>query len=89
MLPPVSRVSRQGRGGRRGRWRQHVTVAAALILLAQFALVSAHAQSTLLNRARALMADGNPQGAYELLTPHEPNLAGDPGSMTMQNEHCK
>ena len=79
MLPPVSRVSRQGRGGRRGRWRQHVTVAAALILLAQFALVSAHAQSTLLNRARALMADGNPQGAYELLTPHEPNLAGDPG----------
>ena len=79
MLPPVSRVSRQDCGGRRGRWRQHVIVAAALIVLAHFAPASAHAQSSLLNKARALMADGNPQAAYALLTPHEPDLAGDPG----------
>jgi hypothetical protein len=79
MLPPASRASHQDRGGRRGRWRQHVIVAAVLVVLAHFAHAPAHAQNSLLNQARALMADGNPQGAYDALVPHEPSLAGDPG----------
>jgi hypothetical protein len=79
MPPPVNLASRQDRGGRRGRWRQHVIVAAVLVVLAHFAHAPAHAQNSLLNQARALMADANPQGAYDVLTPHESELAGDPG----------
>jgi outer membrane protein len=79
MLPPVSRANRQDRGGRRGRWRQSVSVAAVLVVVALLAQTPAYAQSSLLNQARALMADGNSQAAYEVLIPHEPALAGDPG----------
>jgi hypothetical protein len=79
MLPPTSRASRRDSGGRRGRWRRRVIVAAVFIVFAHLAHAPVYAQNSLLNQARALMADGNPEGAYEVLTPHESNLAGDPG----------
>jgi len=79
MRPSVSRASRQTRGGGRGRWHKHVIVAAVLVVLARLAFAPAYAQGTLLNQARALMADGNSQGAYELLAAHESDLAGDAG----------
>jgi outer membrane protein len=79
MRSSESRASRPDRGGRQGRLRSHVAVVVVLLLLAHLAPVSVYAQSSLLNRARALMADGDPQAAYEVLTPHESSLAGDPG----------
>jgi len=79
MRPPISRASRQDRGGRWGRWRPHFAVAAILLLSAQLALVPAWAQNSLLDQARAHMADGDAGAAYDLLAPHEPSLAGDPG----------
>jgi hypothetical protein len=75
----MSRASRQDHGGRWGRWRPPVAVAAVLLILAHAAFAPAYAQGSLLNQARAHMADGDPGAAYELLTPHEPSLAGDPG----------
>ncbi len=79
MRSSESRVSRQHRGRRQGRVRFHVAVVAVLLIVAHLAPVSVYAQSSLLNRARAYMADGNPQAAYDVLTPHESSLAGDPG----------
>ncbi len=79
MRSPESRASRQDRGGRQGCPRSHVAVVAVLLILAHLAPVSVYAQGSLLNRARAYMADGNPQAAYDALTPHESSLAGDPG----------
>jgi tetratricopeptide (TPR) repeat protein len=79
MRPPVSRASRQDRGGRWGRWRPHFAVIAILLLSAQLALVPAWAQVSLLDDARAHMAAGDPQAAYDLLVPYESSLAGDPG----------
>ncbi|TDJ21225.1 MAG: DUF560 domain-containing protein [Gammaproteobacteria bacterium] len=79
MRLPVSRASRKDRGGRQGCRRPHVACAFVLLIAAQLALAPAYAQNSLLTQARAHMADGNPQAAYEVLTPHESSLAGDPG----------
>ena len=79
MRPPTSRASRQDRGGRWGRWCPRLAIIAVLALSAQLLPAHAWAQGSLLDRARALMADGDAQAAYELLVPHEPELAGDPG----------
>ncbi len=79
MRPPVSRASRQHRGGRWGYCRPHFAVIAVVLILAHLALVPVHAQNTLLNQARAHMADGNPRAAYDLLRSREASLAGDPG----------
>ena len=79
MGPPVNRASRQDSGGRWGYCRPHFAVTAVVLILAHLALVPVHAQNTLLNQARAHMADGNPQAAYDLLRSQEASLAGDPG----------
>ena len=79
MRSPSDRASRLDRGGRRGCRRPHVAVVAALLILAYAAFAPAHAQNSLLNQARAYLADGRPQAAYDVLTPHESTLAGDPG----------
>lgn len=79
MRPPVSRAGRLDRGGRRKIWRPPVAALAVLLVLANFAFAPAYAQNTLLNQARAYMAEGNPQAAYESLAAHESALAGDPG----------
>lgn len=79
MRPPLSRASRLDRGGRCWRRRLHVAALAVLLSFAHFAHTPAYAQNTLLNQARAHMADGNPQAAYDLLATHESALAGDPG----------
>jgi tetratricopeptide (TPR) repeat protein len=75
----MSRTSRQDSGGRQGPARPGVTVLVILLLLATWAPLSAHAQDSMFNQARAYMADGNPEQAYGVLAPHEPSLAGDPG----------
>jgi hypothetical protein len=79
MRPPFNRASRQDRGDRWGYCRPHFAVTAVVLILAHLALVPVHAQDTLLNQARAHMADGNPQAAYDLLSSQEASLAGDPG----------
>ncbi len=79
MRPPVNRASRKDHGGRQGCHCPHVACAFVLLIAVQLALAPAYAQNSLLTQARAHMADGNPQAAYEVLTPHESSLAGDPG----------
>lgn len=77
---PTSRAPGGRRGARDGRPRALVVVAAlVLAVLPCLGIAQGEfADPALLNRARAQMADSDPEAAYQTLAPHEPRFAGDP-----------